>query len=350
MILTERAAARSRLLGFVICSMVLPMPLMAEELSADTGSSRGNMLVDEIARIAKAAEGTVGVSLLHLESGESVSFNGEQRFPLASTYKIPIAAYALHLVETGKLGLSMMIELEASERVVSSVINTAFPHPGVALSLGNLLEVMLTESDNTATDLVLARVGGPAQVTAWLRDNEIHELRVDRSTAELLRDYAGVGPPEPGESYSDQFERLVSDGRLDVFSQDGSSDSYIRFVRDPRDQGTPDEMTGLLGMLWRRELLTDQSVNWLEGAMRRCRTGTERIPARLPLGTEVAHKSGTITGTVNDVGLIKLPSGKGHVLLSIYIKHGTDSRASLESAIADIARAAYDYFVFRYGS
>ena len=76
--------------------------------------------------------------------------------------------------------------------MVSSPMSEAYPHEGISLSLLNLIEPMLIYSDNTATDVVLRTIGGGEALTAWLVSEGISGLRVDRNTADLIRDYVGI--------------------------------------------------------------------------------------------------------------------------------------------------------------
>lgn len=303
-------------------------------------------LLAEIERLSQQQQNEVGVVATHLESGRSVSFNGDVTFPMASTYKIAMAAYGLSLVEAGKLSLDQLVSLEESQRVVSSPLNRYLPYAGVAVSLQNLLFLMLTESDNTATDLFLETIGGAAAVTAWLRQNGITDMRVDRSTAQILRQYAGLPEPQPGESYFEQYETALVQQKLTTFSLDGSSERYLIFEQDPQDQATPEAMNQLLLRLWNGELLSAASVQLLNDIMLRCNTGSGRIKGLLPAGTPVAHKTGTITGTLNDVGVITLPGEKGQLLITVFVKNAVGPWAGQERVIAEIARAAFDYFVF----
>ena len=129
--------------------------LISQALRANEAS-----VIAEIGRHAEAAGVTIGVSALHLESGKRIRVNADQTFPLASTYKVPMAAYALHLVSEGELGLDQLIAIEPEDLVVSSSITRLFPHPGIQLSLLNLMEATLIQSDNTATDVLLRTIGG----------------------------------------------------------------------------------------------------------------------------------------------------------------------------------------------
>ncbi len=79
--------------------------------------------------------------------------------------------------------------------------------------------------------------------------------------------------------------------------------------------------------------------------MERCRTGSNRLKARLPEGTKVADKTGTLGGSVNDVGVITLPDGKDQVVVAVFIKKSDLPFAARERVIADIGRAVYDFFL-----
>lgn len=81
--------------------------------------------------------------------------------------------------------------------------------------------------------------------------------------------------------------------------------------------------------------------------MRRCRTGEARLRGLLPQGTELAHKTGTIGGTTNDVGIITLPDNAGHVAIAAFVKASEKEVSARERAIAEIARAVHDFFLFQ---
>jgi beta-lactamase class A len=81
--------------------------------------------------------------------------------------------------------------------------------------------------------------------------------------------------------------------------------------------------------------------------MRRCRTGEARLRGLLPEGTEIAHKTGTIGGTANDVGIITLPDNAGHVVIAAFVKSSQKEVPARERAIAEIARAVHDFFLFQ---
>ncbi len=308
------------------------------------GADAGQQLEARFEHFSAQQQNVVGVVATHLESGLTVSLNSEVSFPMASTYKVAMAAYGLSLVDSGKLALDQMVPVEDRQRVVSSALTTYLPYSGVELSLQNLMYLMLTESDNTATDVFLETIGGAAAVTAWLRRIGIEDMRVDRSTAQLLRQYAGLPEPEPGVSAYDQYMAARGTPGIESFSLGGGSPQYLAFEQDPQDQATPQAMNALLVRLWKGELLSAASTQVLQDIMLRCNTGSARIKGLLPAGTPVAHKTGTIAGTFNDTGVISLPNGKGHLVMTVYIKNAVGNGSDHERVIAEMARTAYDYF------
>ncbi|HEX6730509.1 MAG TPA: serine hydrolase [Pyrinomonadaceae bacterium] len=102
----------------------------------------------------------------------------------------------------------------------------------------------------------------------------------------------------------------------------------------------------LLARIYRKDLLKTESSELLLDIMRRCRTGEARLKGLLPLGTEVAHKTGTIGGTTNDVGIITLPDGAGHVAITVFVKSSEKEVSVRERTIAEVARAVHDFFLF----
>lgn len=320
--------ASASLLGAALA----PGPLLAADPVA--------VLQAEIERLAAPAEGVVGVAAWRLDdSGPRVTVNAEHPFPMASTFKVAVAGALLAKVDRGELELDEMVSVDPDMHVASTVIADRFIHPGVSLSVHNLLELMLTESDNTATDVLTALAGGPEAVTGWARAQGVAGLRVDRDTAGLLRDFFGL-PPGP---FSAALESALQKNP-DLESK--SSHPNPEFYDDPRDTSTPRAMAELLDRIFSGEALEPATTEVLTATMRRNRTGDARIRARLPQGTEVADKTGTIGGTLNDVGVITLPEGAGKIVLAIFIRESPVPFEMRERAIADIARAVYDFYLF----
>ena len=119
--------------------------------------------------------------------GRSAFLNPDETFPMASTYKVPIAVQLLHRVDRGELRLSKMISFEPGNLSPGSgTISRLLDDPGLSISLHNLLELMLLISDNSATDSCLREAGGGASVTRRMKDIGIEGIRVDRSTLHVI--------------------------------------------------------------------------------------------------------------------------------------------------------------------
>ncbi|ANY18721.1 Extended-spectrum beta-lactamase PER-1 precursor [Tsuneonella dongtanensis] len=260
-----------------------------------------------VAQIADGSAGRIGVYAVDLATGREVSVLGDQRFPMASTSKIAIAATFLEGVEKGRWSLTSEFPLMvpvASPRFSSS---KAPVRPGQYMKAIDLIEIMITRSSNPATDALLAVVGGPAAVNNWASRNGISDFNITRDIATLVRDDGEVDPAQ----------------RIDV-----------------RDSATPQAMVQLLAGLYQGKFLKESSRNVILGAMERCRTGTRRIPGMLPDGARVAHKTGTLSNTASDIGIIHTPDGRA-IAVAIYVT-GQGSKPARDAKIASIARALYD--------
>jgi beta-lactamase class A len=235
---------------------------------------------------------------------------GEQPFPLASTSKIAIVATFLEGVDQGRWKLSdrfpimMPVPSRKFEGAVAPV------RPGPLMTAYDLIEQTITRSNNQTTDALLAVVGGPQSVNRWLRRAGISGMRIDRDIATLVRDDGAVDPA-----------RTV----------------------DVRDSTTPMAMVRLLTGLHQGQWLSDSSRAVLFGAMERCMTGKHRIPAMMPEGARVAHKTGTLFNTGSDVGFINTPDGRT-MAVAIYVT-GQGGKPYRDARIATIARAIYDGYM-----
>jgi beta-lactamase class A len=345
----SHALLRSRLVRALaliaaVSSVTAPLPAQTTSPADDQGLQR---LGREIARLAEHSGGVVGVAAMHLETNRWVFLNGGDLFPMASTYKVPIAVQLLTRVDRGEITLRDMVEVEPEDlHPGSGTLTSLFDDPGVILSVRNLLELMLLISDNSATDLSLSAAGGPEAVTARMAQLGIDGLSVDRPTSLLIADFVGVsGAPEDGRLSMEEFRRLARD--MDPAAREAAATA---FSTDERDTSTPRAMARLLRSIWFGESLGPENTELLLDILRRVQTGTGRIKGLLPSNTVVAHKTGTIGGTTNDVGIIYLPDDAGHVVTVAFVKDSESDVERREATIAQIARAIYDYFLFNPGT
>ena len=322
-------------LALLLYAVWLPLPSAAQETKN---------LERAVARLAQLSGGTLGVTAIHVETGRRVSLNGTQRFPMASVYKFPIALRLLQRVERGELKLDDAVRLgEFDFRIGYSPIAEMANNTPVTFTVGRLLELMLGESDNTASDALLRLAGGPAAVTARLRELGIQGIDVNRPEGQLIMEHRGVReyPPESQWTLA-MFERLNQN-----ISQAEREAASRRYAEDPRDTSSPDAMADLLVKLHRREVVSSANHERVIRIMTETPTGPARLKGLLPAGTIVVHKTGSMGGTTNDVGLITLPDGAGHLAIAVFVKGSPKEQPERERAIAEIARTIYDYFVTR---
>src|SRR6266849_288368 len=274
-------------------------------LAADSGLDR---LQSEVTRLAKISDGVVGISAVHIESNRRFSFHAEDRFPMASSFKVPIAVQLLARVDRGEVRLDQMVNVEPRDlHPGSGELSSLFNKPGVSLSVRNLLELMLLISDNSATDMVLRLAGGPEAVTSKMRELGITGINVNRPTVQLISEWMGATLPPESEWTPELYGKLFRG--LTPEQKNAAND---RFNHDPRDTAQPDAMGVLLERIYKKMLHKPETAELLLDIMYRCRTGDARIKGILPPGTAVAHKTGSIGGTINDVGIITLPDDAGH--------------------------------------
>ena len=297
----------------------------------------------EVARIAAAAPAKVGVGIVHVESGRSVFVNRDEWFPMASTYKVPMAVEVLTRVDRGTLRLDSLVPIEPADGVpCGSLLTERFGEgePGAVLSVRRYLELMLRLSDNTATDILLRLTGGTAAVQGRVEGLGITGMQVSRTVMELGADWIGVTLPPWRDRTVEGIRQLMA-----AATPEATRAGSRAFLASRRDHTTPEAMTSLLAQLVRGRVLTPASTELLWSIMAREETGAARIRGRLPAGVRAANKTGTLDVTIqNDVGVIFLPDGT-HLVIAVYTTEATRPLAEMSRVIADLARTGYDYFV-----
>ena len=301
-------------------AQVLPVPVVVQPTS----------LVQQLEAIATVPAGRVGIAAIDLASGREVDVHGGEAFPMASVVKIAVAAAYLAEVDAGRRSLTKTITLDESIRSGSDGIGKLMPHPGVILSAANLIELMLAVSDNTATDMLVADLGGTQAVQRWLDRNRVAGVRIDREIARLVLDNLGLSML----SGKTAAQTLWASDPLTI---EARAVAVASFDVDPRDTASPLAIARLLARLDKGEMLKPASRTFLFDVMARCRTGTDRISAGVPVGTPVAHKTGTLAGISNDVGIVTLPD-KRRLAIAVFTRGMAEGPARAK-VIADATRA-----------
>jgi beta-lactamase class A len=237
------------------------------------------------------------------------NLNADAKLPMQSIYKFPIGMATLHAVEQGQLALSQPILVLSTDAVrmgQHSPLRDMHPQGGVTVPLQELLRLAVSESDGTASDILLRVLGGPAVVDRYIRSLGIQGIAVADSEKTL---------------------------GMDVKAQ------Y-------RNTSTPAAMVRLLRLIADDSPLTADHTALLLRLMTQSGTSNARIKGLLPPNTEVAHKTGTsgedngITHATNDVGLITMRNGK-KLAIAVMIEDSPASEEVRERVIAQISRAIW---------
>ena len=295
-------------------------------------------LSERLSAIGTVPVGRVGIATVDLTTGRETRFHAAEAFPMASTVKVAVAVMYLAEVDAGRRSIDKMISLDEALRSGSDGIGQDLPHPGVSLSAANLIHLMLTLSDNSATDVLIDDLGGPAKVDAWLHAHAVEGVRIDRNIARLVLDNLGL-PMLPGKTAAQTL--WASDPLPDA----ARAAAVAVFDRDPRDTATPAGMAHFLTRIDRGEFLKPASQKFLTDTMIKCKTGPDRIKGLLPEGTIVAHKTGTLSGLSDDVGIVTLPGG--HKFVIAVFTMGIAEGPARARIIAEAARTTFDHYATR---
>lgn len=284
-------------------------PAKANTQKAES-TSKTAALQNQIKEIAAEAKGKVGVSALLLDDGSALaSLNSQEHFPMQSVYKLPISMAVMKAVDAGKIKLTDKVSVSKSEMVglaAHSPIRDRHPN-GASLTVEELLRYALSESDGTASDVLMRLAGGPAAVQAYLTELGIKDLIVLDTEQTLTQDKTA------------QY----------------------------RNWSTPDAAVALLRALHERRGLSESSQGLLLKLMTESTPGAKRLKGLLPAGSQVAHKTGTsgtdkgMTAATNDIGIITLPNGK-RIAIAVFVSNSPADGATREGVIAKIAKAVYE--------
>ncbi|HXB13170.1 MAG TPA: class A beta-lactamase, subclass A2 [Bacteroidia bacterium] len=264
----------------------------------------------KIEELSKPANGTVGIAIENLETGDTLSFNGREHAVMQSVFKFPIALTILNQVDKGSLSLEQKLHIsksDLSDTMTYSPLRDKLTGRDTDISINELLHFMVSHSDNIACDIFLEKLGGPKTVNDYMHSLGINGIAIIATEKQMH-------------------------GGWDVQYQNWCE---------------PIEMTHLLEIFYKGKVLSKSSTAYLVKIMEETTTCPKRLKGLLPEGTVVAHKSGTsstkdgLAAATNDVGIISLPNGK-YLIISAFVSDAKASDTTRDAVIARIARAAYD--------
>ena len=274
----------------------LPALLMADKICA--ASAKSLPLDEAVAAAETATGGRIGLAVIDTASGRRFSHRGGERFPMASTFKMLLAAAILARVDRGEDRLDRAISVSAADLLDVSPV--AKQHVGGTATVGELAEATVIYSDNAAANLLLPAVGGPAGLTAFLR-------RIGDPVTRLDRIEPFMGEATPG---------------------------------DLRDTTTPDAIAATWHKLLLGKALSPASRAQLTAWLVANTTGDTRLRAGLPKGWRVGDKTGTGgNASINDIAIVwPQRAATAPVIIASLMNGGTAPLETHFKAHADLAR------------
>ncbi len=337
-----------------IWAVTLALLLQLFQVDASAQSPHSNLshlLEAELSRLPTRS----GIYVKHLGTGEEASVRANDEFESASTIKVAVMVLAYRLADERKLDLNQRYVIKQADYRGGSGI---FQHhdPGMNPTLRDIMTQMIITSDNTATDIMIAKVGGKEVVNRFLRDAGYQVLRQNHTTLEFFRvgfealdpKYKALKPEdvfalttelplfvEPRRALIEEFTKRSAEKGAEERMNAAWSDKANWF-----GWATPREMGRLLESIELGTAASKQSCEEMKRILRAQQSGVIKLPHYLTV--PIGHKTGE-TGTVtNDVGMIYARSGT--IVIALYNVELAGPRAETEDGMGRVARLVVDYF------
>lgn len=297
------------------CLFLLALVLVASPRAGVSAQRSGfDSLRARIAAVSDTSRARVGVALLVLESGDTLTQGDGHRYPMQSVFKLPLAVAVLREVDAGRMLLDSVVRVPARDLYANTWSPLREKHPrGCSVTVRELLAYTVSHSDNNTCDILFRLMGGTARVQHIVREAGFPDIAIAATEQEMAR------------AWDVQFTNWTH----------------------------PSEMVRLLAALQRGTLLSEKSSAEILGMLTATSTGLQRIKGLLPPGTAVAHKTGSsgrspegVLAATNDVGIVTLPDGR-HLLLAVFVADSRGTSEGSERVIAEIARMAYEHCASR---
>jgi beta-lactamase class A len=267
-------------------------------------------LQERLVPLARAHKGKVAIAVKHLTTGESYYLNADTPMPTASLIKLAVMIEVYQQAAEGKVKLTDMVTLRESDKVPGSGILMKHFSAGASFSLRDAVRLMIVYSDNTATNLVLDKIGIAAtskRMQAWGFPN----TRINAK----------------------------------VFLGKTTSMDPARTKRFGLGSTTAREMIGLLDKLHSGKLVSAKACQAMLDHLKKC-DDKDKMPRFLPEGLVVAHKTGTVSNARTDAGILYLPDGP--VAVCVLTSENQDKSFRKDSAgevfCGRVAQEVYRYF------
>jgi beta-lactamase class A len=255
---------------------------------------------------------TIGIALIHIETEDTLSVNNAFKYPMQSVYKFPLALAVLHQADKKRISLQQKIHIRKSDLRAGtwSPLRVKFPEGNVDLSVAELLNYTVSQSDNNGCDILFKLVGGTKVVNSYIHQSGVKNISIAATEEEMSK------------AWQVQYTNWTE----------------------------PMAMAKLLKGFYEKKYLSDSSSHFLMNLMTESANSANRMKGLLDQKVSAAHKTGTgdtnadgIQSAVNDVGIITLPDGK-HLAIAVLVANSKEKFETNERIIAEVSKMAYNYF------
>ena len=298
-----------------------------------------DLLQHRLEQIARSVSADWGIYVKSLETGEEVAINADQVMDTMSVIKIPLLVDAYRQIDAGKLNPADRITMTtADKRFGTGVLRTL--NDGLNLSVHDALTLMVIQSDNTATDMIFARVGGSEHVNDTIRRLGFKTIKATGTAFDWFRALGessdrAWGKLTPAELFARGYPQTMTDADVERFHFEGKHPFGLSSAR---------EMGKLLELIARDQAASPRSCEEMMSILRQQQMRT-RIPRFLD-DVSIAHKTGDFPPFIaNDAGLIE--TQKASVVVVFFCAHHRGLYAELEDAVGRMSEQVWAYFNYR---
>ncbi|MFA6060879.1 MAG: class A beta-lactamase, subclass A2 [Taibaiella sp.] len=267
------------------------------------------MLRAQLESLVKSFNAKIGIAVMCLEDGDTLTINNDHHYPMQSTYKFPLAMAVLQQVDKGKLALNQKMRVNKTDiRKTWRFIQEKYPDGNVDITIAELLKYSVSLSDNIACDILFRAIKGTAIADQYVKQLGVKNMAIKATEKEM-----------------------AASGKV----------QYTNY-------STPYAMVQLLDIFHSKEKLSAASTDFLMDLMIQSSNSTKRIKGALPPEAIVAHKTGTsgtnndgLTAAINDVGIVTLPDGK-HFAIAVFVSDSKEPMEHNEKIIALVSATVYN--------
>ncbi|WP_077147145.1 class A beta-lactamase [Sphingopyxis sp. KK2] len=315
------------------------------QIPADPGFRRAPAGLDNrLFEIWRAFPGKTGIAVQRIDGEWALAQRGNELFPQQSVSKLWVTLAVLDAVDNGRLTMDQKVRIGPEDLTLfhQPIAARVQSQGSVTMSVRELIETAITQSDNTANDSLLRTVGGPDAVRRFIDKKDLGAIRFGPGERLLQSGAAGL---KWQQSYSIGRNFQAARAALPDATRKVAMDAYRA---DPPDGASPAAIAKALSRLARGTLLSPESTQYLLGVMSRTKSGPQRLKAGLPAGWTFLHKTGTgqdyrgMTIGYNDIGIATAPDGTRYAIVVMMAEASSPVPARM-ATMQSVSRAVAEF-------